>query len=70
MNPLRSMTSRLTMERQKDSTLPTVAYGYSTSQMDLPDIQAALNAADAQMYLNKEQQKKRKSTPEMQEVLL
>lgn len=61
---LKSMTSRLMMERQKDSTLPTVAYGFSTSQTDMPDIQDVLKAADAQMYLNKQQQREKKSTAE------
>ena len=61
---LKSMTNRLTMERQKDSTLPTVAYGSSTSQTDMPDIQDVLKAADAQMYLNKQQQKENKGTSE------
>jgi diguanylate cyclase (GGDEF)-like protein len=61
---LKSMTDRLTMERQKDSTLPTLVYGSSASQTDLPDIQDVLKAADAQMYLNKEQQKTKNETPE------
>ena len=61
---LKSMTNRLTLERQTDSTLPTVAYGSSASQPDMPDIQDVLKAADAQMYLNKQQQKEKKGIPE------
>jgi diguanylate cyclase (GGDEF)-like protein len=56
---LKSMTSRLSGERKHDRCLPTVAYGLSTSQTDMPDIQAMLKAADAEMYEYKQQQKEK-----------
>lgn len=59
---LKSMTIRLTAERNHDCSLPTVAYGLSTSQTNMPDIQAMLKEADTEMYHYKQQQKEKKRT--------
>ena len=56
---LQDMTNRLARERKFDSSLPTVAYGSSTSKTDTPDIQMMLKAADAEMYLYKQLQKEK-----------
>jgi len=58
---LHDMTSRLSRERENNRNLPTVAYGRSISQADTTDIQVMLNAADAEMYTFKQQQKERES---------
>lgn len=57
---LKAMTIRLARERKAGRNLPTVAYGSSTSQTDLSDIQAMLKAADAEMYIYKQQVKANK----------
>lgn len=54
---LRDMTSRLGKERILDASLPTIAYGLSTSQTKEPDMQAMLKTADAEMYFYKHKQK-------------
>ena len=56
---LKNMTSSLARERKYDSTLPTISYGRSTSQTDMPDIQIMLKAADAEMYIYKQHHKER-----------
>ncbi|MBN1774983.1 MAG: GGDEF domain-containing protein [Clostridiales bacterium] len=61
---LKSMTTRLAEERIQDSVLPTVAYGLSISQPDMPDFQALLKAADEEMYLYKQRQKEKKKSDE------
>jgi diguanylate cyclase (GGDEF)-like protein len=61
---LKSMTKRLTEARKDDRSLPTVAYGLSTSQTDTPDINAMLIAADAEMYEYKQQQKEKTRSAE------
>jgi diguanylate cyclase (GGDEF)-like protein len=58
---LHGLTSRLSHERKNNSHLPTVAYGRSISQTEMTDIQVMLNAADAEMYAFKQQQKERGS---------
>ncbi len=51
---LSSLTTALGTERQSDSRLPTVSYGYSIFEGNKPlDIQYMLNEADAQMYYYK-----------------
>lgn len=55
---LKRMTNELAKKRQKDSCLPTVAYGYSIFQADTTlDFQKVLKEADAQMYYYKRLQK-------------
>jgi diguanylate cyclase (GGDEF)-like protein len=59
---LKSMTDKLSVERKNNKNLPTVAYGRSTAQMDIRDIQVMLQEADAEMYIYKQQQKERDDT--------
>ena len=53
------MTDKLSGERKNMKNLPTVAYGRSTSQTGIRDIQVMLQEADAEMNIYKQQQKDR-----------
>ena len=51
---LRSMTNALAEERENDSRLPTIAYGYSIFQGgETPDFKKVLKEADDRMYFYK-----------------
>ena len=60
---LKSMTSRLASEREYDISLPTVAFGKSTSQTGTMDVQSMIKMADAEMYVYKKNQKARNDQP-------
>ena len=54
---LKSMTNALAKERENDSHLPTIAYGYSIFRGGSLDFQKVLKEADEQMYCCKKLQK-------------
>ena len=57
-NQLKSMTNNLEKERQNDSRLPTIAYGYSIFKGGKGiDFQEVLKEADDEMYSFKKKQK-------------